>query len=204
MLSHEKLKSNITEIQYEIDYSNKELSNLSDFLSKLENTSIPNINEAINILTAVLSITQDEVLSFIEEIVTNALQYVYGEDYSFKIDFEIKRNQPEVKMYPVKGDLDYYPPAFNCGVGVIDVCSFALRYALFALMEPKPASIMLHDEPFRHVHGEEENKRLGMMVKYLSDMLGIQVIMVSGESALSEYADKVFSVTIENGISKVR
>jgi len=198
----EQLKSQIAETRYEITNAKKDLGELTLCKEKLEANTIPNLNEAIQILTTVLAITQDEILGFIEEIVTDALQYVYGEEYSFKIKFEIKRNQPEIRMFPVKGGLEY-DPKFSCGGGVIDICSFALRFALWALLEPQPASVMLMDETFRNVHGIVENEKLAMMVKHLSDLLGIQVIMVSGETVLSEYADRVFNVKLENGISKV-
>jgi DNA repair exonuclease SbcCD ATPase subunit len=161
-----------------------------------------NLNQAIEILTAVLSVTQEGVTEFIRDIVATALRYVYDDSYDFHIEFELKRNQPEVVLAPMK-DGRIYDPRNSCGIGVVDVCAFALRVALWALIEPRTAPVMILDESFRNVHGKEENERLANMVSKLSEMLGLQIIMVSGESALTYTADKVFNVKLANGISEV-
>jgi hypothetical protein len=181
----------------------EEVLRTTDLLLQTNESKLRNMDEGITILTAVLSVTQEEVLKFIENIVTSALQYVYGEDYEFAIDYEMKRGQPEIRLCPIKDGLEY-DPKFSCGVGVVDVCSFALRCACWALIDPTPASILICDEPFRNVHGEEENERLGNMVKKLSEMLGLQIIIVSGESALTSYADKIFTVVFENNQSMIK
>jgi len=163
---------------------------------------VVNIKEEIMIVSAVLSLTQEQVIGFIEETVAFALQYVYGDEYDFRIIYELKRNQPEVKLIPMKGDLEYDPKS-SCGVGVVDVISFALRCAMWALQTPRSGPVLLLDEPFRHLSGDSANERVGLMVREMAQSLGIQVIIVSGKSGLKEFSDKVFLVTQENGISNV-
>jgi len=53
------------------------------------------------------------------------------------------------------------------------------------------------------LHGAEQQEKVGMMVQEMAQSLGIQIIMVSGESALSEYADRTFHVKQSNGMSAV-
>lgn len=42
------------------------------------------------------------------------------------------------------------------------------------------------------------------MVKTLSDKLGLQIIMISHSEKVTQYADKVFQVSMKKGISKVK
>ncbi len=161
-----------------------------------------NINSAVEILAAVLSITQEEIVVYIENVVTTALQYIYGDEYTFKIDYLFKRSQPEVEMYPIKNGLRY-EPKFSCGVGVLDVCAFALRCACWSLIEPQPTSVMVMDEPFRFISGNEQMEKCSIMVKELSKLLGIQFIIISAKNDLINMADRIFEINIEKGISHI-
>ncbi len=195
------LTKQVNEIGYEIDNYKKRESNL--FQKKdTEEQKIVYIDEAITVLTAVLTITQEGVIRFISEVVTSALQYVYGEEYSFSIKFQFKRNQPEVLLIPIKNGMEY-SPRFTGGIGIIDVCSFALRCVMWALKEPHTDNVLVLDEPFKNLHGQKVNEKVGYMIKNLSELLGLQIIIISGESPIVEYADKIFHVMQEDDISFV-
>ncbi len=185
----------------EISDTEKSLEIISN---RIERNSIlvKNIDDAVFILTNVLSITQEEIVLYIESVVTTALQYIYGGEYTFKIDYVFKLGQPEVEMYPIKNGLRY-EPKFSCGVGVLDVCAFALRCACWSLIEPQSASIMVMDEPFRFISGNVQMEKCSMMVKELSKLLGIQFIIISAKNDLINMADKVFEVVLEKDISYV-
>ncbi len=198
----DETKNKIDRIQYRIEQTKEKKKSLEKDIDDY-NEKLDNIDAAIGILTTVLAMTQEGVTKFVEDTVATALQYVYSDDYGFRIKYELKRNQPEVLLTPTRGGIEY-DPKFSCGVGVIDICSFALRYSLWALMPERSSSVMIHDEPFRHISGAEQLERAGVMVKRMSEMLGIQIIMVSGKSALIENADKIFEVKLEDGISEIR
>jgi len=204
MISQYELTNDVNRISREIESKKDVRAILFDRIKKQEK-EFDNTNEAIAILVAVLSAAQSDITTFIKDIVTTALQCVYGDTagYDFKVEFQLKRNQPEVILHPIKNGIEY-EPKFSCGVGVLDVVSFALRVALWTIKEPRTSPILFFDEPFRNLHGKEENERIGMMVKELSDKLGLQIIIVTGESAITEYADKVFIVENKTGESKVR
>jgi hypothetical protein len=187
-------KKEISDTEKSLEIISKRIENNS--------TKVNNIDESIFILTTVLSITQEEIVTYIENVVTTALQYVYGDEYSFKIDYLFKRGQSEVEMYPIKNGLRY-EPKFSCGVGVLDVCAFALRCACWSLIEPQPASVMVMDEPFKNLHGIEENEKIGLMIKEISMMLKLQIILISGESPIIKYANKSFIVKIKEGVSYI-
>ena len=201
MITIDQLNTEIIKIEQEINKTQED-QKANEKELKLAERNVISCEEAIEIISAVLSITQESILEFIKRIVTTALQYVYDETYEFHMEVIMRRNQPELVIAPVKDGL-ILNPKYGCGVGVLDVCAFALRYAFWALEEPRSSAIMIHDEPFKSVHGKEENRRLGEMVSKLSEMLGIQIIIISGESVLTEYADKAFKVSLEKDISKI-
>lgn len=170
-------------------------------LKRLEK-DIQATDEAIVVLTDVLAITQQGVIGFIEDLVTTALRYVYGEEYHLKVVYEMKRNQPEMQLIPMEGDREYIP-GFSCGFGVLDVCSFALRYACWALASPRSDSVMFHDEPFRNVHGEVEIEKLTQMVLQLAETLGLQIIIITGDYAFRGEDVQEFEVVRTKGVSKI-
>ena len=139
--------------------------------------------------------TQTFLKSFIEEMVTTALQAVFEEDYQFVIDFDIKRNKPEAKInLKLRGEET--DPKDSCGGGVLDVASFALRVVLWSIENPKSSNVIILDEPMKFLHGRIENAM--KMIKDLSKKLGIQFIIVSQMEEFAENADKVFLVTHNN------
>lgn len=196
-----EIKDTMDIIKYRVEKNDLELEEANTAL--VENSlKTDDLNEAITILSVVLATTQEGVIHFIEDIVTQVLIYVYGDDYKFEMEYEVKRNQPEISLMIKKGGI-VYEPKYSCGVGVLDVVSFALRYACWALMDPRPQSIMIHDEPFKHISGQEQMNKVAEMVTYLSDLLGIQIIMVSAKGGLTSTADKIFSVTMEDNVSNM-
>ena len=136
--------------------------------------------------------TQTFLKSFIEEMVTTALQAVFEEDYQFVIDFDIKRNKPEAKI-SLKLRGEETDPSNSVGGGVLDIASFALRVVLYSIQNPKTDNVIILDEPLRFLHGKIENAM--KMIKDLSKKLNIQFIIVSQIPEISECADKVFLVT---------
>ena len=201
MLRIDELNQKVKDIQSEVNIA---LAKKDEYESKLKlaEEKLNDATEAIGILVAVLSLTQEGVNQFIRDIVGMALQYVYGDEYDFEMRYEMKRNQPEVVLTPIKSG-KRYDPKFGCGVGVLDVCAFALRLALWALTEPRTSAVLICDEPFKFISGSEQVEKAAIMVKELSDMLGLQIIIISSKPALTWYADKIFDVKMSNGESVV-
>ena len=58
------------------------------------------------------------------------------------------------------------------------MASFGARLAFWSL-EKKYRPVIICDEPFKFVHGREEQENLSEMLKMLSERLGIQMIIVT-------------------------
>ena len=178
----------------------KNQQDLQNEIKSLEESE-KNLNEAIDIVNNVILVTQESDKGFIKEIVSTAIKIVYGEDYGFKFDVSIKRNQSEFTPIILKDGLEF-GLRDEVGGGICDVCSFALRMALWALQSPRTEPILILDEPGRFV-SRDKQPLFGDMLKSLSELMGMQIIMVSHSTDLINSADKGYEVTQENGISFV-
>ena len=89
----------------------------------------------------------------------------------------------------------------------MNVAAFALRVALHNLQNPRKRAILVLDEPFQNVKGEEANIKCIQMVKEVSKRLGLQIIMISDERVpmkdIEEGADRVHTIKIKKGVSYV-
>ena len=200
-MTSDSLKNQIASFGFEIEGAKKDQIILQEKLTEVKELIVV-IDESIDVLSKVLAMTQQGVAQFIEETVAMALQYVVGEDYGFSMIFELKRSQPEVLFYITKKGV-HYSPKFSVGIGIVDISSFALRLVCYALMSENTSPVLIFDEPFRHLSGVDENERVGLMVKKLSELLGVQIIIVTGKEQLIQYVDKSFEVKIIDGISNV-
>lgn len=157
--------------------------------------------EAREVVNNVMLATQVVIKDFIEEVVSLGLKTVFGDEYGFKVDYEIKRNKSEARLLVTKGgeELD---PKDECGGGVVDIATVGLRMACWALAEEKPEPVLVLDEPGKFI-SRDLMEKFGIMLKEASELLGLQVLMVSHDATLIEQSDRAFQVTQTNGISNV-
>ena len=160
-----------------------------------------NLVEARDIMSAVGNISQKEIKTIIEELVSQALQGIFGDNYSFELDDKILRNKPETDFYVIingkrrslKDEL---------GGGVVDVISFALRIVLWAIRNPRTDNVIVFDEPLKFV-SRDKLPLCAEMIKKLSEMLLLQFIIITHESQLAAAADTLFHVEQDNGVSTI-
>lgn len=161
-----------------------------------------NLTEIREILSIVGILAYKEIKVIIEELVTQSLQSVFGDNYSFELENKISRNKPETYMYVVI-DGNRRSLKDEQGGGVADLVAFSLRVILWALSGKHTDNVMILDEPLRFVD-KAHLTICGEMIKSLSNLLGIQFILVTHESQLFEQADKSFLVEQVNGVSTVQ
>jgi len=157
---------------------------------------------ARDIVNQVLLITQEEVSALVADVVTLALSTVYGDEYRFEMEHKIARNQSEIVPWIVK-DGERLSPNDEVGGGVIDVAAMALRMAVWAVSEPRPAPVFLLDEPGKFI-SRDKQASFGRMLREVASMLGIQILLVSHSTAIIEAADRAYEVSQVRGISEVR
>jgi len=150
--------------------------------------------------------TQQQLSYNVGEITSMALESVLQDPYQLKLDFVERRNKTECDIIFTRRGIDIDP--FSGGGGAIDVASFSLRIASWVMSSSKSRNTLILDEPFKHLKGEETNRRMLLMLKQISEKLGIQIIMVSDErvsrEATIESTDRLFETTIKEGVTEVK
>ena len=145
--------------------------------------------------------TQQQLQFHISDVTSLALESVFNDPYQLKVDFVQRRNKTECDLLFIKGDSEMDPLTASGG-GAVDVAAFALRIASWSMTHPRTRATIILDEPLRFLSADNQEKA-SHMIKELSQRLGLQFIIVTHESVLASYADKVFEVSIRKGKSKV-
>lgn len=153
------------------------------------------------IIQKVAKETQQELEYHISELCSLALSAVFDDPYELSIEFNDRRGRTEADIDFIKDGEPIGKPLLSSGGGALDVAAFGLRVALWSLSRPKTRNVLILDEPFRHLKGDEANRRAITMVKEISNHLGLQIIMISDERVKQEDivngADRVFMVNLK-------
>ncbi|MBW2632195.1 MAG: AAA family ATPase [Deltaproteobacteria bacterium] len=119
----------------------------------------------------------------IAKTITQCLQFVFGDSYSFCIKFERKRNRTQACLQLLKDGNIIADPANEDSGGVLSVASFALRLSCLFLHKPTLQKVLILDEPFSHV-SKKYLSRVRELLERLSQEFGCQIIMVTHISEL--------------------
>lgn len=156
---------------------------------------IANVLAAQKIAQSVAEETQQNLGSHLSNIVTKAFQAIFDDPYEFGVRFESKNNKTACRLFFTKNGKEVNP-FFSSGGGAIDVASFALRQAVWAIQPNRPVFIL--DEPFHFLSRDLQHKA-GALLKMFSESFGVQIIIISHVQEIIDSADKVFEVTNVNG-----
>lgn len=154
------------------------------------------------VITEVTRLTQERFKQRVEFLITMIIRSVFDRDFKFELIMEKKRNKLECRPV-IKENGNEFDPKFERGGGLIDVISFAFRIVLWSLEKPRSRNVFVLDEPFRFI-GREMLKKVGKMLKKLSEKLNFQIIMITHEKALEDIADKTFYVRYKDKKSFIR
>lgn len=161
-----------------------------------------NLEKAGEVIKQVANKTQSQLTYHISDIVSMAMEAVFPDDpYELKVEFVQRRNATECDLLFKRGDNEI-DPLESSGYGAIDITSFALRIASWSMQQPRSRNTIILDEPFRFLSADKQIKA-SQMVKEISDKLGIQFIIITHNSDLSEYADKLFNIQQKERVSHV-
>jgi DNA repair exonuclease SbcCD ATPase subunit len=145
--------------------------------------------------------TQEQLQFHISDITSLALEAVFNDPYSLSVEFVQRRNKTECDLYFVRNG-ERLDPLSATGGGAVDVAAFALRIASWSMARPRTRNTIILDEPLRFLSVDLQ-ERASLMIKELSDKLGLQFIIITHWSNLGMYADKIFETKIRKGITQV-
>ncbi len=163
-------------------------------------TTLDNLNNRIKLLEQaqvflqkIAQDTQSNLKFQIEDIVNLALETCFPNEYTFQLRFNIARGKTDAELLFLSQKTGRPIDPMNAsGGGVVDLTSFALRIASFAL-EQGIDNVIILDEPFRFI-SRDLQARAGDILRVLSEKLGLQILMVTHIGEMIDIADKVFEV----------
>lgn len=158
--------------------------------------------EAREILRGVGLETQKQLQYHISDITSLALEAVFPDPYELVAEFVQRRNKTECDLYFSRNG-DRVDPLGASGGGSVDIAAFALRIASWSMQHPKRRNTIVLDEPLKNLSVDKQ-ERASQMLKEISTKLNLQFIIVTHETTLAEYADKIFTVKLKKGVSHVR
>lgn len=149
--------------------------------------------------------TQNLFKDRVEKLTTLAIRSVFDRPYEFKLKFEKKRNKVECRLV-IEEDGEEFVPKDETGGGVLPIISFALRVVMWSLEDPKSRPVIMLDEPLKGSIGHKGDllNKTAMMLKEVSDRLGLQLIIVTHEPTFLDIADRAYEVIREGKESVVK
>lgn len=156
-------------------------------------------DEARKLFQIAAQATQKKLEYSMSEIVTLALAAIDDDPYKFKVEFTPRRNSTECDLMFERQENKVNPLAAS-GYGAVDIASLALRVSYWAAGNSR--NTLIWDEPCRNLAGAL-HEQASQMIKMLTSKLKLQQIMVTHSETLPEFADAVFEVVKNNGVSKV-
>lgn len=201
---HELIKA----LRYELEKKKGEQyllrSYLKDNRMKLRGfrTKRLNLEKAREIVKEVGLKTQEQLQYHISDITSLALEAVFNDPYKLTAEFVQRRNKTECDLY-FERDGDKIDPLSASGGGTVDVASFALRIASWSMESPQSRPTIILDEPLRFLSADRQEKA-SEMLKEISTKLGIQFIIITHESTLTPFADRIFETKIRKGITAIK
>lgn len=145
-----------------------------------------------------------QVKDRIENIVSEALNVVFGGNHHFIIDLGLKANQPIAEYWLNDGSTltKLEKPDYDRGGGKVDIITLALRLAI-GEMEQVDGPLFL-DEVGKHV-SKEYAPHVAYFLKEYSQNFGRQIILITHNADLAEIGEVSLMVTRNgNGESEVR
>jgi DNA repair exonuclease SbcCD ATPase subunit len=174
---HKEYLEELEKLELEYDQVRNQLRSEKKDLKKAKQRTL-DIKEAIEAMHLIAETLQQKAHKQLSGVVTTCLQTVFGSDYTFRIDFESKRNRTEAKLVLVKNGNDIDDPLNDDSGGVADVASFALRLSSIMMSKPHRRKFLGLDEPFKFVSAEYR-PALVELLNSLTKELGFQIVMVT-------------------------
>lgn len=157
--------------------------------------------QAREIIRTVGKKTQEQLQYHISDITSLALEAVFNDPYELVAEFVQRRNKTECDLF-FQRDGQRMDPLTASGGGTVDVAAFALRVASWSMETPRTRPVIIMDEPMRFV-SQDHQEKASVMIKEVSQKLGVQFIIVTHNTILASYADRIFETTIKKGVTSV-
>lgn len=178
-----------------------------DKLEKDKGETIHNIDVRVETIEFVEKIAEQErknVKEKVERLITACLHEVYDDSYSVEFEYGMRGSRTSVEIYIIRKCDDgmiIKRTIDGIGGGVADTVSLPLK--LIVLMnDAEFDKVLIADEPGKHL----DTIRIVNFAKFIQSIckkLGLQTIMTSHHGCMSDFADNIHRVTLNDSTSRV-
>lgn len=174
----------LTSLLARFDLVSKQVESEQTALDKaLERVS--NVSQAQSIVQEIAERVQTIAHQQISSVITRCLEAVFGESaYQFKIRFDRKRGKTEARLLLIRGELEIEDPLDEAGGGIVDISALALRLSVLSRSRPRRRPLLIGDEMFKNVNGEENQSRVGELLETIVEEMDLQLIQVTDDEWL--------------------
>lgn len=154
--------------------------------------------EALAFIEEVAAARRGMTMAPISEILTKAVRMIYGNKYSVRLEYDVKRNLSSLEFFVVKEtDAGEVVRGIDgIGGGMSDTVATALR--MLVLDSSKGTSnICVLDEAFKHAD-QEMVEPIAEFLLELTKALGMQLVFSSHHAIMKDYAQKIFEIKNED------
>lgn len=175
-----------------------EVGNLSELAEDLDRVT--------GLLNSLGEERQLKAQSSIEELVTRGLRMIFDDSLSFHI-VQSTRGKTAAVDFVVRTTLGAQvidTPIMDArGGGLAAVVGFLMRLVVMLLgRDPGDSNLLVLDETFAHVSAEYLDG-VGQFLREVVDRTGVQIVMVTHQPQLEEYADRVYYFSVQGGQTAV-
>jgi len=210
MLEINQLKEQL-ETMKEIYHTEKGKKDSLDSIIEEKRVELNKANEDKEFYTELLILLQEssnnarkQSVDSMEKLVTNPLQYIFGENTSFKIDMKPKGENSTAKYVVVtensKETVEVDPR--NDGGGSGDICALSILSSLNLSSGTNITAPLLLDEPTKYV-SDGHRLKAAHFVKELSESFDKQIIMSTHDIDIAGLSDKAYFFNKVDGVSNI-
>lgn len=180
--------------------SNEEL--LKTRKQRLEEIKIETeeVLKSLSVCQEVAKEVQSQLSVKIETITNLGLQTLFGDEYTFKLEYVTARGKTEVEfnLYDKMGN--QIDPMVQSGGGLVDAMTLCLRIAVYNISHVD--NVIVFDEAMKFL-SKGFREKAAELIHTLSERLGLQIIEVTHIPEFMENSDKQFVIKKTNGVSEV-
>lgn len=148
---YNEMNSSLASLEGKLSLSKEQLKENTEKVDKL-NANKELYEKCAEFLSFVEKTSQEFIKESFESVVTHAMQYLYGEECSFQLEFGKRGKLGELKFNIITKDLKSpADPLDTEAGGILDIVSLALRLVLLEISNPRVEGAIILDETFKHL-----------------------------------------------------
>jgi len=191
------LESEVNSLKGKTELLNKQLEDSIIKQKDLQSQQILN-QKSTELLHLVKKITQDKIKEMFENVVTEALNYIYqSNDYKFELEFDKRGSLPTLKFNVKTPEMQENHDILSVSAGGNrDIIALALRFVLLEVS--KMPGFLILDEPIRRLDNEETINQTMKFIKELQTRTKRQIIIIAHEQEVVDNADNSITIPKKN------